>query len=127
MSDSPVVNDQNIPFEEPPLKKSKSVSGSSTPVPIPQTIASVPSPVKQETPESIIKRSGKTIEEIIDGSEVRRFLNKTLTEYMVKGLQELIDKWENGGLEIKGNDDDKKVVVNEFCNILKDISNKEDV
>lgn len=126
MSELQTTNETAIPLEGPPLKKAKSVSGSSTPVPIPQTIASVPLPVKQETQESIVSKSEKSIEDIIDGSDVRKFLNKTLTEYMVKGLQELIIKWENDDLKINGSKFDKKIVVDEFCNILKDLSNKED-
>lgn len=110
--------------EGPALKKAKSASGSATPVPIPQTVASQPSPVKQETQESLVRRSGKSVEEIIDGSDVRRFLNKTLTETMVVGLRELVAKWDDGQLPLTGGEGDRRVVVDELCSILQNVASR---
>lgn len=111
--------------EGPAMKKVKSASGSATPVPIPQTILS-DQPEKIETQENIVKKSTKTIEEIIDGSDVRRFLNRTLTGYMVNGLKELVEKYEKGGFKVPSDKESKARVVDDFCAILKELASRDE-
>lgn len=111
--------------EGPAMKKVKSASGSATPVPIPQTILS-DQPEKIETQENIVKKSTKTIEEIIDGSDVRRFLNRTITGYMVNGLKELVEKYEKGGFKVPSDKESKARVVDDFCAILKELASRDE-
>lgn len=89
----------------PPLKKQKT-SISPTPQPIPQV------DVKQSKKPTTIN---KPIEEIIDGSELRKFLNRNLTPYLVKGLNEMSVRWEENKFEGK----DTKEVLETFSEIIK--------
>lgn len=77
----------------------------------------------------LIKQSNRKFEDIIDGSDLRRFLNKSLSGYLVKGLDEIVKLWESGEFEIdtnetNTNDDDnqlRKRVVLKFSDILKQL------
>ena len=87
------------------------------------TIANVPSQAE------IVSRTGRNIEDIIDGSDLRRFLNKTLAEYLVKGLDEIVQLWESGEFDIKevgveSNNQQhlEKKVLRKFADILKDFA-----
>lgn len=78
----------------------------------------------QPTKAQLVNQSGRKIEDIIDGSDLRKFLNKTLTESIVKGLNEIVKLWERGEfnseLETSNTEQLKKNVILKFANILKD-------
>jgi hypothetical protein len=90
---------------------------------------------KQESPTAVsppsktelIAQSNRKVEDIIDGSDLRKFLHKSLTEYLVKGLDEIVAAWELGEFEISENDNDeilRKSVVLKFADILKNLAEK---
>lgn len=83
----------------PPAKRSK--SSSSTPKP----------QVKKEQQPA---KTTKPVFEIIDGSDLRKFLNKNLTPYLVKGLNELSENWRQGKYKM-----DEASVLKEFTKILQ--------
>lgn len=89
----------------------------------------------RQTATDIVRKSGRNVEDIIDGSDLRKFLHKSLTEYMVKGLDEIVSLWEKGefdtDLQSVDNDDNfetrdelKKKVVLKFADILKSLTEK---
>lgn len=74
----------------------------------------------QATKAQLVAESGRKIEDIIDGSDLRKFLNKTLTESIVKGLDEIVKLWENGEFNSDLETEQlKKNVILKFANILK--------
>lgn len=87
-----------------------------------KTATSVPS----ESKEEILSRSGREVGSIIDGSDLRQFLNKTLSTYLVEGLDEIVNLWENGEFEVENQNDNelKRKVVEKFANILKLLANR---
>ncbi|KAG0676980.1 hypothetical protein C6P40_005406 [Pichia californica] len=69
--------------------------------------------------DDLVKQSGRHVEEIIDGSDLRKFLNKSLTKDIVKALDEIVELWEAGEF----NNSDAKIlrknVIAKFTDILK--------
>lgn len=112
------------PEESPAIKRSKSVSSkpslSPTPTPIPQTTTD---PSLKTTKSDLLKQSGRTPDEIIDGCDLRKFFNKTLTPYLLQGLNEMTTKWEAGEFNNETYDDKRVLLI--FSEILKDLSKKE--
>lgn len=104
---------------------------SSTVSPVPQIPITKPCNSKSATPElsksALIAQSGRKIEDIIDGSDLRKFLHKSLSEYMVKGLERIVDLWETGEFETANTEhmDDKALtdkVVLKFADILRQLT-----
>ncbi|ONH74287.1 putative kinetochore protein SPC25 [Pichia kudriavzevii] len=71
----------------------------------------------------MIKQSGKKVEDIIDGSDLRKFINRSLTPYLVEGLDNIVQLWESGELEVTSSEDAKKVVL-KFAEILQNLAEK---
>lgn len=86
-----------------------------------QTIPTQSQPAKAD----LVRQSGRKVEDIIDGSDLRKFLNKSLTEYIVKGLDEIVELWEKGAFYSDMQDEDqnvlKKKVVLKFADIIKQL------
>lgn len=78
-------------------------------------------PVPLASREELVAQSERKTEDIIDGSDLRRFLNKSLSGYMIKGLDELVKLWESGELDVADMDDAvlKQKVVLKYSEILK--------
>ncbi|VEU22619.1 DEKNAAC103628 [Brettanomyces naardenensis] len=88
----------------PPFKKFK--TDSPTPQPIPQ--------LKQENTKRHEVKINKPVEEIIDGSDLRKFLNKNLTPFLIRGLNEMAEGWEKGTFT----EMDTRSVLAKFSGIL---------
>lgn len=110
--------------ESPAIKRSKSVSSkpslSPTPTPIPQTTTD---PSLKTTTSDLLKQSGRTPDEIIDGCDLRKFLNKTLTPYLLSGLNEMTAKWEAGEFNNELYNDKKVLLI--FSEVLKNLADKQ--
>jgi hypothetical protein len=118
----------NEPEQQPEPKietnnaASRSPSKQNTPIPAPKFIKA-----------DLLKESGRNVEDIIDGSDLRRFLNKSLTKYIVKGLDDVVCMWERGDFdtELKATEGTRfdhesrvilqKTVVSKFAEILSKI------
>lgn len=95
----------------------------------PTTVTGTNTATFTSTKADLIRQSGRKVEDIIDGSDIRKFLNKTLTENIVKGLDEIVRLWENGEFKTESTvttdttDSNsellKKAVVLKFADILK--------
>lgn len=98
------------PKEETPTSKS---SKNATPVP-------------SISKEELLTQSGRNVEDIIDGSNLRQFLNKTLSGYLVDSLNEIVKLWEDGEFEAEfGNELElKRKVAEKFGDIIKNLANK---
>ncbi|QPG73743.1 hypothetical protein FOA43_001056 [Brettanomyces nanus] len=103
-SETPLKHELSAP-SLPAQKKLKTESP--TPQPIPQ--------LKLEPSTAHDVKINRPVEEIIDGSELRRFLNKNLTRFLIRGLNQLAETWENGQLD----DLSTKAVLLEFSDILR--------
>lgn len=112
----------------PALSNSSSLSPIETPVSatsvkkeLKQSSSVPPTPSKSE----LISQSDREIEDIIDGSDLRKFLHRTLTSYMVKGMDEIINLWESGNFQATENDNDDEIskkVVLKFADILRQLA-----
>ena len=82
----------------------------------------------QPSKADLVRQSGRTVEDIIDGSDLRKFLNKGLTEYIVKGLDEVVALWEKGKFSLDGQEPTKEVlkrkVALQFADIIKRLAEK---
>lgn len=92
---------------EPVTKKVKT-----TPEPVPQLKKE-----EEKKSEIVIK---KPIEEIIDGSDLRKFLNKNITPFLIKALDELSVYWQKGEYD----DLDSKAILLKFSEIIKEYADK---
>ncbi|KAF6014970.1 hypothetical protein HII12_001023 [Brettanomyces bruxellensis] len=92
---------------EPVTKKVKA-----TPEPVPQLKKE-----EEKKSEIVIK---KPIEEIIDGSDLRKFLNKNITPFLIKALDELSVYWQKGEYD----DLDSKAILLKFSEIIKEYADK---
>lgn len=82
----------------------------------------------QPSKADLVRQSGRSVEDIIDGSDLRKFLNKGLTEYIVKGLDEIVELWEKGKFNFDGQEPSKEVlkrkVALQFADIIKQLAEK---
>lgn len=82
----------------------------------------------QPSKADLVRQSGRTVEDIIDGSDLRKFLNIGLTEYIVKGLDEVVALWEKGKFSLDGQEPSKEVlkkkVALQFADIIKQLAEK---
>ncbi len=99
-------NEEPVQFEQV-TKKVKT-----TPEPVPQLKKE-----EEKKSEIVIK---KPIEEIIDGSDLRKFLNKNITPFLIKALDELSEHWRKGEYD----DLDSKAILLKFSEIIKEYADK---
>ncbi len=84
-----------------------------TPEPIPQ----LKKEEEEKKNETVIK---KPIEEIIDGSELRKFLNKNITPFLIKALNDLSERWQKG----EYNGLTSQAILLKFSEIIKGYADK---
>lgn len=122
----------------------KNLNNDSNPNSNPNTNTNTPLPstnitdTKQNTTtkDECIKQSGRKIENIIDGSDLRKFLNISISENLIKSINNIVELWENSDTfnteieQLKQNDNLqnrnilKKKVLLRLADELKDLASE---